>query len=277
MRPGRELKAERFVVLLGRTELGGKVNGPDTYIEGRPCWIDLSTSDLGAAQEFYGGLFDWEFDAEPAGGGYVMALSRGQAVAGLAKGPDGDTPVWTTYLAVDDAAATVDRARAAGGNVLVDPMVVGPAGRMAYLLDPTGAAIGLWEGDAHKGAAIINEPGAYTWAELHSEDADAVAGFYNALVGLEAQQTDLGDDRLHTVLRVGGATVGGTTPPVEGVPPHWHVYFGATDTDAICAAATARGGETMAWPHDTPVGRVATISDPQGATFSVITLNEWPQ
>lgn len=37
---------------------------------GTPCWVDLMTSDIGAAKEFYGGLFGWELvdQGEEAGG-----------------------------------------------------------------------------------------------------------------------------------------------------------------------------------------------------------------
>jgi len=257
------------------------VKAPDTYAEGRPSWVDLSTTDPVAAKDFYTTLFGWDYATEggPDGGSYFMAQSGGHVVAGLAKAQDPNyPPTWSTYLAVDDAQATVEKAKAAGGNVLVEPMVVGPAGRMAYIADPEGAAVGLWEGDAHEGAARINEPGAYTWAELFCPDADTAAAFYNATVGLKAEAMDFGADQPYTVFKVGQTIVGGTLPPaMEGVPNHWHVYFGCADTDATCATATEAGGHVVAGPLDTPVGRMATIKDPQGATFSVITLNEWPE
>ncbi len=34
-----------------------------TYPEGVPSWIDIEQPDLDAAQAFYGGLFDWTFEA----------------------------------------------------------------------------------------------------------------------------------------------------------------------------------------------------------------------
>ena len=36
-----------------------------SYVQGTPNWIDLSTSDQGAAKEFYGELFGWTFDDLP--------------------------------------------------------------------------------------------------------------------------------------------------------------------------------------------------------------------
>lgn len=257
------------------------MQAPDTYTEGRPSWVDLATSKPEAAKEFYSKVFGWDYETQgsPDGGSYFMARSGGHVVAGLAKGQDPNfPPTWSTYIAVDDAQATVDKARAAGGNVMVEPTSVGPAGTMAYVADPAGAAFGLWQGDVHEGAARINEPGAYTWAELFCPDADAAGAFYNATVGLKAEAMDFGADQPYTMFKLGDRVVGGTMPPpMEGVPNHWHVYFGSADTDATCAAATEAGGKVVAGPIDTPVGRMATIKDPQGATFSVIALNEWPE
>ena len=66
--------------------------------------------------------------------------------------------------------------------------------------------------------------------------------------------------------------VGGcTTPPMAGVPNHWHVYFAVEDADATAAKAAAEGGNVAVQPFDIPtVGRSAVLTDPQGAMFSVL-------
>ncbi len=51
---------------------------------GAPCWIDLTTSDIDRAQDFYGTVFGWTFEsAGPEYGGYVNAAHNGHPVAGL--------------------------------------------------------------------------------------------------------------------------------------------------------------------------------------------------
>ena len=51
---------------------------------GAPCWIDLTSSDLGRARDFYGAVFGWTFEsAGPQYGGYVNAANDGHPVAGL--------------------------------------------------------------------------------------------------------------------------------------------------------------------------------------------------
>ncbi len=56
------------------------------------------------------------------------------------------------------------------------------------------------------------------------------------------------------------------------VPPYINVYFTVADCDEAVARATARGGVLRFGPMDTPFGRFAAISDPQGANFSVLDI-----
>ena len=75
----------------------------------------------------------------------------------------------------------------------------------------------------------------------------------------------------YALARFGFLTLGGSTPPpMEGVPNHWHVYFAVEDADATAGKATELGGSVMVAPFDTPVGRIAILTDPQGAVFSVL-------
>ena len=55
------------------------------YPDGLFCWVDLMTSDVGAAKDFYHGLFGWEFDDVPTDIGpvYSMCQIDGKNVAGM--------------------------------------------------------------------------------------------------------------------------------------------------------------------------------------------------
>src|SRR5690242_13468192 len=86
---------------------------------GAPIWIDLTTSDLDGAQEFYGAVFGWTFEsAGPEYGGYTNAFRDGKPVAGLmANDPQWDVPdTWTSYLHTDDIRATIAKAVTAGAQ-----------------------------------------------------------------------------------------------------------------------------------------------------------------
>ena len=53
------------------------------YADGEPCWADVTTPDLDAAQRFYGAVFGWQFQGSgPEFGNYTMALKGGRTVAG---------------------------------------------------------------------------------------------------------------------------------------------------------------------------------------------------
>ncbi len=57
--------------------------------------------------------------------------------------------------------------------------------------------------------------------------------------------------------------------PAGEAGPHWHVSFSVADADAVAARTAELGGEVVVEPHDVPWVRMATLRDPQGATFSV--------
>lgn len=191
-----------------------------------------------------------------------------QAAAGV-------PPIWNTWIAVDSVDTALEAATNAGGTVLMPAMDIPDSGRMVYIADPSGAAVGLWQAKQHIGAELVSEPGAIIWNELQATDAPTE--FYEKLAGIGTAETDMGDGPPYTTFVVGESTVGGTMPPaMEGVPNHWHVYFGTDDVDGSMAKAKDLGGQVLAGPIPTPIGPMAVMQDPQGAVFSVYHPNEWP-
>jgi predicted enzyme related to lactoylglutathione lyase len=53
--------------------------------------------------------------------------------------------MWLPYVEVDDVKKTVEKARKLGANIQVDYMEIGDMGAIGVFVDPTGAAIGVWE------------------------------------------------------------------------------------------------------------------------------------
>ena len=243
---------------------------------GTPCWVDLMTTDVDAANTFYGELFGWQLTVgSPETGGYTMAAIGGRAVAGIGPMPPGQEhpPVWTTYIATSDASATADKASAAGGVVLAPPFDVMDVGRMAVLQDPTGAIFGLWQAKAHFGVELANVANALNWNELMTRDYAAAKDFYAAVFGYT--YTEIGDGGFsYSTIEVDGTTVGGIGGmPAEvpaAVPAHWRVYFSVDDADAAVATVNRLGGSVLRPAADMPYGRFADVADPQGAAFCVI-------
>lgn len=251
------------------------------YGPGVPMWIDLGTSDLDAANRFYGSLFGWEFQsAGPEAGGYGFYMKGGKMVAGVGPLMQPQQPVaWSTYICSADADDTAAKVRAAGGTVLMEPMDVMGVGRMAFFMDTTGAAFGIWQPITHTGAELANEPGAFCWNELATRDVEAAKAFYKAVFDWDGD-TNAWGETTYTEFKVGGRTIGGmremgANDPAE-VPAHWLVYFAVENTDAAVARTSEGGGSVLVPAMDIEPGRFAVFTDPQGAAFAVIQLQGAP-
>lgn len=257
----------------------------DAYKHGIPSWVDLATTDIAAAKEFYAGLFGWSAEDQPSdmGGPYTMFSKDGRAVAGGGPLPpevaeQGTPPIWNSYINVDSVDDTIAKVEAAGGSVVMPAMDVMTAGRVAFIADPTGAAIGLWQAGDHKGAELVNEDGALTWNELLTDDTDASERFFADALGWKAQ-TDESPNGAYTTFAVGDDMAAGMmarTPEMGEFPNYWGVYFAVDDCDGSAAKIEELGGRLLKGPFDTPVGRMAVAQDPQGAAFSFIQMSQPP-
>ncbi len=116
--------------------------------EGVFLWDELWSADVEASKRFYGEVFGWT-TADMDMGDMVYTIFRRAGdtdTAGLLAKPD-EVPasVWVPYLATDDVDATAAKAGELGGTVTMGPMDVPNVGRLAVLLDPTGAPFGLFK------------------------------------------------------------------------------------------------------------------------------------
>lgn len=261
------------------------------YQHGLFTWADVSVPDPAAGSSFYANLFGWtaEDQHDPSGDYvYTMFSQDGKATAGLGPQPPtmadrGMPPIWNSYISVDDVDKTVEQWMAAGGAVMMPAMDVMTSGRMAFVIDPEGAVVALWQAGDHVGAGVFNQPGALTWTELNTRDAAAAREFYGAAIGWEFELFE-GSDPAYWLIKVPGKVHGDPLSeddftggiltmdenwPAE-MPAYWSVYFHVADTDAAVAKVTELGGSVVAPAMDTPAGRIAVVSDPQGGTFLVI-------
>ena len=249
----------------------------ETYAQGTPSYVELTTPDQAAATEFYGALFGWELEDVPMGedGYYVTAGVGGDAVAGISgpmPGTDGHAAYWGVYLAVDDVDAVTAKVAAAGGSVEAGPFDVMDLGRMSVVKDPTGAFVSLWQAGTSIGTERANEPGTPIWNELITPDVAAATRFYSEVLGVTWEDEPMEGGPAYTCLVVDGRQVGGVMPPpADGIPAHWNVYFNVESVDDTIGRATGLGGTVVAPAFDVPgVGRMAVLADPQGAAFNLM-------
>lgn len=240
------------------------------YEDGVPSWVDIGTPDPQAALRFYAELFGWEGqDMGEQAGHYTIVSRGGKQVAAISPAQAASPPRWTTYVNVDDLEAVAAQVPVAGGTVLVAPMDVMDAGRMAIFQDATGAVIAAWQPGSHIGAQLVNEPGALIWNELTTSDMAASKAFYSAVFGW-----GWGGSEQYAEPQIGGRTIGGMMPrPLDmpaNVADQWLVYFGADDVDGDVKKAVDLGATVLVEATDIPgTGRFAVLADPQGAAFAI--------
>jgi uncharacterized protein len=243
---------------------------------GRPIWIDLTSSDPAASRDFYAKALGWQSEVtpDPQYGGYAIARSGGKDVAGIGPKMMAEAPsTWSVYVGTDDVTGLAARVQAAGGTVVAPPMQVGDAGRMAIFADPAGAFFGAWEPGLMAGF-VPGAPNGFTWAELNARGFEQAARFYGNVFGWTARSFPVGEGGptytqflLWSDPVAGGLEMHPQSP--AGVPSHWRVYFAVDDADATYQRAIAAGAKEMLAPQDFPGGRVAILTDPQGAAFTV--------
>jgi len=252
-----------------------------SYAPGTPCWVDLATPDLEAAEGFYGPLFGWEIPELPNSaemGGYRRVRLGGRDIAGaMPLMQEGQPPAWSTYVSVDDADAISRAIQENGGTMIAEPMEVATYGRLAMFTDPEGAFFGIWEPADFAGAELVNEPGTFSWNELETRDPATAKEFYGRVFGWEFDEEQMGT-MVYNVARVGENRVAGMADisnrmPAE-IPAHWMTYFNVESVAQAVEKVESGGGAVQFGPLDAPVGRFAMATDPWRAAFAVIEFND---
>ena len=109
--------------------------------------IELNTTDPAKAKTFYGKLFNWQLSDMPMNEGTYTLIKVGEGTGGgIMKHPmPGQPSIWIPYVDVSDLKAQTEKARALGGTIIKEMVEVPEMGTFSIVLDPTGAAVGLWE------------------------------------------------------------------------------------------------------------------------------------
>jgi predicted enzyme related to lactoylglutathione lyase len=110
--------------------------------------VELHTTDPAKAKAFYGKLFAWKMEDMEMGPGmtYTM-LQPGEGTGGglMKQMTPGAPSSWLAYVIVDDLNASTEQAKALGAQVVQEVTEVPGMGWFSIIIDPTGAALGLWK------------------------------------------------------------------------------------------------------------------------------------
>jgi uncharacterized protein len=116
--------------------------------------LELSTSDVQKAKDFYSGLFGWTFTDNNMGNNMIYSTFKPASGpgGGLYSMP-GSPTAWLAYVGVEDINAATEKARSLGAEICTGPMEIPTVGWMTILKDPTGASIALFQPSPSHGAA----------------------------------------------------------------------------------------------------------------------------
>jgi hypothetical protein len=122
-----------------------------------------------------------------------------------------------------------------------------------------------------------NQPqGDFIWYELMTPDPDRAKDFYDAVVGWTIGEGAPEFNGYRMINTSDGKTAGGVLPLTDemqrhGARPIWLGYIHVPDVDQKVASIEAAGGKALMPAFDIPgVGRIAMVTDPQGAPFYVM-------
>ena len=109
------------------------------------------------------------------------------------------------------------------------------------------------------------------WIGHAGPDQAKAKAFYRDVLDWTINEMPMQDGSSYAAAVVGETAIGGFSPMPED-NGSWTVFFTVADVDASVAKAEAKGAMILQSAMDMPgVGRMATLSDPQGARFALIT------
>ncbi|MBP1885374.1 VOC family protein [Sinorhizobium mexicanum] len=114
---------------------------------GNVGWHELMAGDLETAFPFYSSLFGWTKDqAMDMGdmGTYQIFAWNGTPIGGMMTKPkEVPSPYWLYYFNVEALDAAIERAKAGGGKIVLEPMEVPGGAWIVQCIDPQGALFAL--------------------------------------------------------------------------------------------------------------------------------------
>jgi hypothetical protein len=259
-----------------------------TNQHGTPIWYELITSDVAAAEAFYGHVIGWTIaDSGVPNMDYrIVTAEDSEAVAGMMARPAEmpAPPLWLFYLGVDDVDAAVEKIQAAGGSLHMPAMDVPTVGRMAMVADPQGAPFYVMRGASDEATTAYGRMsiGHGSWHELITTDPAGAIAFYGGQFGYAKEGAmPMGPDAEYAFLKHGEGIIGAVMPTgsmedgcwrqdPEG-KPSWHFYFRVADIDSARERVLAGGGQVVHGPMEVPGGEWAmNCVDPQGIAFGLV-------
>lgn len=257
-----------------------------TKLQGSWIWYELMTTDPVGAKAFYDKVVGWNIDAQsvsPDMDYRMINRADGGMTGGVFKLNDemlgqGAKPCWLGYIGVDDCDAAAKALEAKGGKVVMPPMDVAMAGRIAMVSDCCGAHYYIMTptpppGGGESTAFSVDGIGACGWNELSAGNQANAIAFYTDLYGWALPEPmDMGPMGSYQFIEHEGVPIGAIMQKRPERPtPVWQHYFRVPSIAAAAKQAEAAGGRIIQGPHEVPGDDWIVIgTDPQGAEFCLV-------
>ena len=107
--------------------------------------VELNTTDLNKAKDFYGQLFEWKLEDVP-GMNYTMIKPGEGTGGGMMTHPMPGAPsAWLAYVQVDEVNASTAKAKSMGATIIRDTTEIPGVDWFSIFTDPTGAVLALFK------------------------------------------------------------------------------------------------------------------------------------
>jgi predicted enzyme related to lactoylglutathione lyase len=116
-------------------------------------------------------------------------------------------------------------------------------------------------------------PGVPCWIDTSQPDPEGAVAFYSGLFGWDFEDVmPPGSPGKYFIARLSGGDVAAVASAPEGGPPMamWNTYIWVDSADEVASKVRDAGGRVVMDPFDVmDAGRMAVLTDPEGAAFSV--------
>ncbi|SNZ00923.1 VOC family protein [Flagellimonas pacifica] len=205
-------------------------------------FADLSTYKPKQTMAFYEAVFGWKYYESD---GYFTAFKGDKEICGLYETPEKFKQMrmphfWMSYVQVNNAQQTVEKARKLGGIVeVVDESVFG---KVALIRDPQGAGFTIYEGNQLTYTRTQEEPSTLIWNELHVSEASKVIPFYEGIFNWSFEAQGQGNYKIQNHEGEHIADLLEIHNDFKGKYEYWACTFGVENLASIRDRIVALGG-----------------------------------
>ncbi len=242
------------------------------WTPGQFVWRELGVKDVDKAKGYYNELFGWTYKDAPMGPDFVytLVLAGEKQIGGLYK-PSADMPAlptsWFSYLSVPDVDKTASDIKAAGGQVLGEPMDIPNIGRFVMAKDPQGALFTPFRSLNGDPEPVEHPPlSTFCWETLSTSSLEGAKKFYEQVVGWTpgAGPSD------EVVFNAGQVPIADVQIAPRGAPSAWMPHVVVEKLEAARDKAKRLGAQILAPEVPVPgMGRLAVVQDPFGAALGL--------